>query len=383
MKRVGFLGAYSIDNTGDQLLGYAARQALRERVPGIEEVLLAPAFRGDMWRHDWGRARGIDAEIRKIPAGEGTAWARGLDAVVIGGGELVRLEPDFRPFLLGEASEWNPEIPAAWNAVGAENAPAGLDEQRPTYRAINRCCEELAYVSVRNGATARFVRRCGFEGEVHVVPDPTLLMRLPPVDGDRGDAILRDARVDVGRFVVGISVGASMKDPRAAAFYKDLFAALAGLGRTCELVLFPFGDVYGDVELQRAAQRALPAARLVAPPLGALDRWRLVGALDLYVCTRYHAMLAAFAQDVPFLVLDEYLSDVSATSKIREWVAANDLEGAYLCPFLSARPAKKLARVIAASEDDASRFEARREILARELGAHYERMISALGLRAR
>jgi polysaccharide pyruvyl transferase WcaK-like protein len=381
MKRIGFLGAYSIDNTGDQLLGYAVRRAFRERVPGAEQLLFSPALRGDMWRHAWTPERGIDAPVRAIPADDSTAWAKGLDAVVIGGGELIRLEPDFRPFLLGEASDWDPSIPAAWNSVGAEKAPAYLVDQKPTYRAVKRCCEALAYLSVRNETTARFVRRCGFSGSMRVVPDPTMLLSLPAGEEERGEAILRGAGVDTDRFVIGVSVGTSIRDGRAGPFYKDLLAALASQGKTTELVLFPFGDVYGDVELQRLAHRALPTAKLIEARLTAVDRWRLIGALDLHVCTRYHAMLAAFAQDVPFVVLDEYLSDVGGASKIRDFIVASELEGFYLCPFLSTQPGKKLKNALACSQDSELSFVARLQTLQMELEAHYDAMISALGLR--
>jgi polysaccharide pyruvyl transferase WcaK-like protein len=381
MKKIGFLGAYSIDNTGDQVLGYAVRQAFRERVPGADQVVLSPELRGDFWRHAWTVERGIDAEIRKIPAGDSTRWAKGLDAVVIGGGGLVRLEPDFRPFLLGEASDWDPRVPAAWNAVGAEGAPAYLADQRPAYRAVKRCCEALAYVSVRNETSARFVRRCGFTGSLLIVPDPTMLLSLPPADKDRGDVILRDAGVDTGKFVIGLSVGASIRGGRAEYFYKELFSALASRAEPKEIVLFPFGHIYGDAELQRIALRALPGAKLIEAPLSALDRWRLIGALDLHVCTRYHAMLAAFAQDVPFLVLDEYLSDSSGTSKIREFVVATELDAFYLCPYLSVRPRQKLANATTLFQEPDFSFKARLQAFQQELGTHYDAMTLALGLR--
>ncbi len=389
MKRVGFLGAYSIDNAGDQLLGYAVRQAIRARVPSAEHVLLAPAFRGDMWRHAWTRERGIDLEVRKVPADDSTSWAKGLDALIIGGGELLRLEPDFRPFLLGEAAEWEsltPRVPAAWNSVGGENAPAYLTDQRPAYRAVKRCCDALAYVSVRNETTARFVRRCGFKGGAPIVPDPTMRMDLPgSTSDDRGKAILRDAGVDVRKFVVGVSVGASFRDPRAAPFYRDVFAGLAERVRRhgCELVLFPFGNVYGDVELQSAAHgtlKSLATAKVVTAPLGALERWRLVGALDFHVCTRYHAMLAAFAQDVPFMVVDEYLSTDSASSKIRDFVVANELEGFYLSPYLSTRPSHKLGNAFTLAEAAGFTFEDRLATMQRGLDVHYDRLVRALGL---
>ncbi len=384
MKRIGFLGAYSIDNAGDQLLGYAVRQAFRARLPAAEQVLLAPAFRGDMWRHAWTADRGIDLEVRKIPPGEGVSWAKGLDAVVIGGGELIRLEPDFRPFILGEASDWEalrPAVPAAWNAVGAENAPAYLADQKATYRAVKRCCEALSYVSVRNETTARFVRRCGYAGAAAIVPDPTMLLEPPATGAARGDAILHEAKVDPRKFVIGVSVGASIRDPRATAFYKELFADLASRGAATEVVLFPFGNVYGDVELQRVARQALPAAKVIEAPLSALDRWRLIGSLDLHICTRYHAMLAAFAQDVPFVVLDEYLSDIGGTSKIRDFVVGADLDAFYLSPYLSTRPRQKLANASVLLEAAGFTFDARLEAQRKDLAAHYDRMIGALALR--
>jgi hypothetical protein len=115
---------------------------------------------------------------------------------------------------------------------------------------------------------------------------------------------------------------------------------------------------------------------------GALDRWRTIGALDLYVCTRYHAMLAAFAQDVPFLVMDEYLTDATASSKIREFVADTELEGLYLAPCLSMQPAAKLDNALSIVGDDAFTFGARLAAMRERLREHYDAMIEALGLGA-
>lgn len=180
---------------------------------------------------------------------------------------------------------------------------------------------------------------------------------------------------------MGISVGTSIRDGRAGPFYKELLATLATQGKGAELVLFPFGNVYGDGELQRVAHQALPGAKLIEAKLGALDRWRLIGALNLHVCTRYHAMLAAFAQDVPFVALDEYLSDVGCGSKIRDFVVANELEGFYLCPFLSTQPKKKLDNALSIARDPELSFVGRLRTLQKELGVHYDSMTRALGLR--
>jgi hypothetical protein len=378
MKRIGFLGAYSIDNAGDQLLGYAVRQAFRERLPEAQQVLLAPAMRGNLWRHAWDAERGLDVPVERIPADDSVKWAKGLDAVVIGGGGIVRLEPDFRPFVLGDPDRWNPKIPACWNAVGSEATPAYLADHGGDYRRIARCCETLSYVSVRNALTERFVRRCGYAGEVHVVPDPALLLDVP--ETDFAERTLRDAGVDTDAFVLGLSVGTSLRDPRTSYFYKELFGALGKLvaRRAVEVVIFPFGEIYGDTELQRMAHAAIPGAKLVDAKMSALDRWRLIGALDLYLCTRYHAMLAAFAQDVPFVVMDEYLSDAMASSKIREFIADGELEGLYLAPYLSMHPAAKLENALSIVGADDFSFHDRLLSMQDRLRGHYELMIAAI-----
>ena len=379
--RIGFLGAYSIDNAGDQLLGYAVRQAFRARLPEAEQTILAPDLHGGFWRHAFDAKRGLGVPITRIPGDDSVKWAKGLDAVVIGGGGIIRLEPDFRPFVLGDPARWNRQIPAAWNAVGAEATPGFLVDHQRDYDRVARCCETLSYVSVRNEVTARFVRRCGFAGEVHVVPDPTLLLELPD-DDDFAERVLREAGVDTSAFVVGLSVGNSVRDGRAQYFYKELFGTLSKLvaQRTIEVVVFSFGEIYGDAELARLALSAVPGAKHVTRSLDALERWRLVRALDFYVCARWHALLAAFVQDVPFLVLDEYLSDATASSKIRELVADTGLEALYLAPYISLQPSKKLDNALALAGRDDFSFAPRVESMRAALSSHYDAMLRALRL---
>ena len=64
---------------------------------------------------------------------------------------------------------------------------------------------------------------------------------------------------------------------------------------------------------QASAAVHLPGAVVIRRRLRALELWRLIGKMSFVIATRYHAMLAAFAQDVPFVVIDEYLSDLCRT----------------------------------------------------------------------
>ena len=387
MKRIGFLGAYSIDNAGDILVGYATRQAVNALLPGCAQEVYAPDFPEAFWRHGWDRARGIDAEITPVPPSGEVAWALRLDALIIGGGGIVSTEPSFRPFLLGEPGQFPSDVRAAWNGVCSQNQPTYLAGCERDYQVVRACCERLNYVSVRNRSTLRFLRGCGFAGEVNVIPDPALLLDAehhPEHGSDQAaiDTLLRDSGVDPTRLLIGVSVGEALRDGRAAAFYDELFAALGRLRAEsevpCEVLFFPFGAVYGEAELQAEAARRVPGARVLARPLDPLGLWRLIGRLGVHVCTRYHAMLSAFAQNVPFLVLDQYLSDAVATSKIREFIADGGLEAFYLCPFLSLRPAWKLDGLFYGRAQVS--FRPGIADCQRRLREHYRQMLTKLGL---
>jgi hypothetical protein len=382
MKRVGFLGSFSIDNAGDAIVGYAGRQALRELVPDCEQTVFAPNLPQGIWGHDWGRERGIDAEIVPVPAGGDMSWARGLDALVIGGGGIINLDPAFRPFMLGEPERWDPGQAAAWNGVCSLNQPWYLAEDGGAYEAVRQCTEKLRYVSVRNRTTLSFVRRCGFTGEVHVVPDPALLLSMPPDVDPAVDGLLAESGVDRSNVVVGVSIGSSLEDPRTTDFYRDLFEALVRIRKQnwapIQIVVIPWSYMRGDERIRDIAAVHLPGAVVIRRRLRALELWRLVGKMSFFIATRYHAMLAAFAQDVPFVVLDEYLSDLTASSKTREFIIEHGLEPNYLCPFLERNPSWKVTGLIQARARMS--FAGAMEQCRSRLRAHYGKMVTALGL---
>lgn len=365
--KVGVFGAWSIDNPGDALIGWATRLALRARLPGADVVAYAPRLPGGCWGHDFSRARGIDGDIIPVSVDD-ISWTRDLDALVVGGGGIIIPEPGFDTFLLEERGNGPP---AAWNAVCSQSTPAaGLGADRR--RRVRRACEQLAYVSVRNTTTATFLRQCGFEGHVSVVPDPAF--------ADLGVAPFHT----LPGFPIGLSLGATLLDPRAARFYSALFDALEKLTRgprAATTYLIPFGTVYGDGRAQQAAAERLPGCRILRPS-GPLEAWRAIGGMRLHIGARLHAVIAACTQGVPFLALDEYFSEAAGTSKIRDLLIDADL-GAYgACPTVDHDPIAALDRALALSDSESRPFAG---VLARtraRLDAHWDAMVRALGLPA-
>jgi len=382
MKRIGFLGAYSIDNAGDAIVGYATRQAVRALVPDAEHVVLSPAFPHAFWNHAWDRDRGIDAPVVAIPADDTLEWARDLDALVIGGGGIINLDPSFRPFLLGRPEDWDVTKPAAWNGVCSQNQPWYAGAHLDAYEAVRQCCEKLRYVAVRNRTTLTFVRRCGFDGTVHVVPDPAFALEVPASVDASVDGMLAELGAGSDRLLIGVSIGPSIKDPRTVPFFRQLFATLAELQRDptlrVQFVVFPFSHIQGDDPIIEEVAAHLPGAVIVRRRLAPLELWRMIGRMGVYVGCRYHAVIAAIAQNVPFLVLDEYLSDAVASSKTRELIADLGLEPHYLCPFLPSSPAWKTEQIVRAHTSVS--FTGRLAELRARIRTHYAQMLAALGL---
>ncbi|MCE9573428.1 MAG: polysaccharide pyruvyl transferase family protein [Deltaproteobacteria bacterium] len=368
MPRIGFLGAFSIDNAGDALVGLATRQQVLARI-AAEPIVLAPTPRARHYRVDTSEARGLGLPIRAIAPGGPPTWSADLDALVIGGGGILSLDDDFAAVV-----EWG-GVPAAWNSLCAQNAPWYLPACADRYRAIRDACARLAFLSVRNRSTARFLRGCGVTEPIALAPDPAIALALPsPVDGA---ALLAEAGLGA-RPVVGISVGGAIRDPRAAACFDQLLPALDALD--ADLLLFPFGNIYGDDDHQRLAATRLRRARRFPRPLGPLELWALIGALDLHVATRLHGLIAAYAQATPVVVLDEYLSDLTGTSKIREFVVERELEDRYICPYLGHHATIKLALAWDQRTADRARLAAAAALDRAALADHFDRLVAALAV---
>jgi polysaccharide pyruvyl transferase WcaK-like protein len=364
--RVGVLGAWSIDNPGDALIGWATRRALRVRLPEAEVVAFAPRLPGGFWGHDFSASRGIDGEIVPVPMDD-FGWTRDLDALIVGGGGIVIPEPGFDTFLLDE--RWNGP-PAAWNAVCSQSTPAAVvDVDRR--RRVRRACEQLAYVSVRNTTTATFLRQCGFEGPVAVVPDPAF-----------EDPGVVPARALPG-FAVSLSLGATVLNPDATTFYSALFDALDDLtrgARAATMYLVPFGTVYGDGRAQRAVIDRFPGCRILSVS-GPLETWRSIGGMRLHIGARLHSVVAACTQGIPFLALDEYFTEDAGTSKIRDLMIEAGLEAYCVRPTVDGDPTAALERSLALADSDGRPFAGLVARMRVRLGAHWDDMLAALGLR--
>lgn len=168
--QIGIVGTFDVENLGDVLFPLVADAELRCRIEGAE--LVAYSYRDKApgaWPYEVRSLTGLDDDLE------------GLDALVIGGGHLVRFDqavarfyapPDLSiphptgywltPALAAAASG----LPVAWNAPGmSAPTPAWA---RP-YVALAAAVS--SYVSVRDLESLQALRACGVTGPVATVPD--------------------------------------------------------------------------------------------------------------------------------------------------------------------------------------------------------------------
>lgn len=289
---------------------------------------------------------------------------------------------EFRPFFLGAPKDWGRYgIPAAWNGVGSQHHAWHMSDVRRHQAVMRECCEALACVSVRNRTTEKFVRRSGYSGAIHVIPDPAIFLQTP--SRDIADAVLSRAGISSEALLVGLSVGNAFQDARAQWFFEDLVTTLKRLimrDDALQLVIFPFGYVYGDAALQYVLHQRLPVAHRITETLTPLECWALVGRMNAYIGTRFHSIIAAFAAGVPFLALDEYFSCTTASSKIRDFVVENDLEQTYLNPFVDIGPGERVEALLQQAYLGARQFGPHLEVARDRLDRHYRHLLVTLGL---
>ena len=182
-------------NYGDQLLPLIAREQLTARLPDLELVCHAPIGVGDL----------PPGSPPLFPLAEGGGpldrsrreyFARHFDAVLIGGGDLLRFdrsEPGY-----GDRPERNSLRPYdafldfRWGETRTPptilwNAPGATYPFEPSRRLlVQRAFSYVRYAAVRDEVSRGYLLEAGVEGPVHVAPDSGVL--LDEVIGGRIDA---------------------------------------------------------------------------------------------------------------------------------------------------------------------------------------------------
>jgi hypothetical protein len=299
--RVGIVGTFDVENYGDLLFPLIAERELSQRLGDVEMVVFSYHARStDDWPYD-------TVSVTELPALVPT-----LDALLVGGGFLIRFDHDVAPGYTAPAGVHHPtgywltpallalqhNVPLVWNAPGmhCNDVPRWA---QPLMRLVFGLGQHTA---VRDEPTAASLRQ--FAPDVHVLPDTGFGLAHLAADPPTPEFAqwCEDAGIDRPYVVVQAALGSQP----FVEFVRRHAAHFDGV----QFIALPIGPVLGDA----------PALLEGLPDIVAVDAWpqplllaEIVRNAQAVVGHSYHLAISALVAGVPAFTPTE-LSDGKYTA---------------------------------------------------------------------
>lgn len=310
MKKIAHVGTFDLENYGDLLFPLVLEKELRQRVPALSIDLFSP--KGGEMPFD-GRP------VYPIGSLPERAARETYDAVVIGGGDLIRCDAQFAPLSEYRPSSspqelWQLAVNAArqagakvlFNAPGVPFPLAGAQRQQ-----VAVCLTDVEYLSVRGWRSGAALRDCGVRELIHVVPDSAFLMQGVYSDEQMEAAyraLCRRYSLPEDYLLVQYNDYAGTSDLAAAeAVLRQLEQKLG-----CRIVLMPIGYVHRD-EVFLAELNARNAFVQLTGRLTICEMMTLLAHARYTVASSFHGIITSMVFQVPCLPLH-----IARTNKMQE-----------------------------------------------------------------
>lgn len=363
---VAQIGTFDCKNFGDLLFPNVLEWHLKKRRKNVELVLFSPI--GGEKPFECGTIVHPICDLEKLHR------EKHFDAIVIGGGDLIRLDGGWASqekydvhastmdlWLIPAAISEKYDIPLLWNSPGVPFPFAA--EQTPL---VKRALDAADYLSVRDETS---LENLG-EADVHrVVVSPDTVFTI---DGlyprEKMDSLFLRLRERFGfadDFMV-FQVNQPVASPDAcAAALQDVQAKYG-----CEIVFMPIGYVHTDRECMRVLYDAVSdrslKMRFVAEELSPVEMIAVLSHARCFIGTSLHDSVVSSAYGVPAVALN-----FANLAKIR---GAFRLLGAQDCL------AADFAGVPAAADAALQRGAPAVAELQRQVEEHMDRLISGIGV---
>ena len=303
--RIAQLGTFDVANYGDLLFPLLARRRLRLRFPDLRLDAVSPAGGPPVWP-DCDPAMGWDDFIADIGR---------YDAILVGGGNIVRLNPtDLAAYaggltpLLAYPRLWalvaahNPAgVPVLWNAPGVP-APFPPD----LVPLLRQAMAGASYVAVRDEGSRANIAPLLDGVEPAVVPDTA--WDLPKLWGaEARDAAWAALWSRHGRAVparaLAIHLNARYLGGASAAAMASLVDEVAR-AQAATPILVAIGPCHGDDALAREVGGQMRTGPLVLDaPAGLAEIAAAVSRSALYLGSSMHGFVTAAAHGVPAVIV--------------------------------------------------------------------------------
>ncbi|WP_066633887.1 polysaccharide pyruvyl transferase CsaB [Desulfolucanica intricata] len=290
MPKVVISGYYGFHNEGDEAMLYAIVNALRNRIPQLEIVVLSmdPAYTARQFQ--------VNSIHRDNPAHIWQALKK-TDLLISGGGGLLQdvTGPNSILYYLGIvmlAKLMGKPVCFYGQGIGPVRTALG----RAMMKLI---ANRVDFITVRDAASRVELENLGVRRPpVHVTADPVLGLDSARVDKARGKAVLKELGLD-DRPVMGISV----RPWKKLTAYRRVIADLAGdyTRQGFQVLIVPMHHS-ADLEVSREI------AKLVGKDCAVLDKnynfldlLEIIANLDVLIGMRLHFLIFGALLNVPIV----------------------------------------------------------------------------------
>lgn len=291
---VGICGSYGGMNLGDEAILEAIVRELRRRVP-VKFTVFSRNMHDTLARHDVEHA----VDVRRLSRDDLCAELRTLDLLILGGGGIL---------FDGEAGAFvRPALVAQSIGVATMTWAVGAGPLRDAQERllVRSALAPARIITVRDHYSRLLLEDLGVTQEVHVVPDPALLLEPEPVDTE----LLRREGIEPGMRVIGMSVrehGPAAPDLDVRR-YHELLANIVDyvVERMEATVLFIPMERQDRQQAHSVAARVKNVERLLILKGDYSPRQirGLMTHLEFIIGMRLHLLIFAASAHVPFVAL--------------------------------------------------------------------------------
>ena len=291
---IAHVGAFDFENFGDLLFTDVLEKQLKRRIP-IDEILYFAPKKCKMPNRN--------IEINSVVELEEIVRSRKIDAIIVGGGDLIHLHM-FKTYMPHISQEWvqyevlymwvipcivaqKYQVPLLWNAPGV---PLKFREEEK--KIVSYLFDSVDYISVRDYESKNELEKALPSSVIHVVPDTVLSIR---------DFIPREKLTDLFNklnfpFSKKKYVFFQCKMPKTDSNYEECIDALRKIKKETDwgILLQPIGYSVGDEDVLKEFERRAPGEFLYSPRhYDQYEILALIANAAIYIGTSLHGYITA------------------------------------------------------------------------------------------
>ena len=365
--RIAHVGAFDFENFGDLLFTDVLKAHLEKRITVNEIIYFAPKACKMPNKEVW---------VHAVTELENFVKDKKIDAIIIGGGDLVHLRKirTYMPhvsedgwvtydvlymWVIPSLIALKYEIPLAWNAPGVPLHFSKTDKEIVSY-----LCQTVKYISVRDEEAKNELKQAVAENKIHVVPDSVLSIKNI-FKTKQLDEIFDNLNVAVVRkhFVfVQFNITTTESDFEHYAVSLNKIRQETGW----DVLIQPIGYACGDLDAIDKFM-ALYGEDFISPPQH-YDQYEILALIAnsaLYIGTSLHGAIVANSYNVPNIVVN-----TSHFNKIEGFVKMLNREAARIFYPVDIFTAYRVAREIDSSAVVEEKI--------RDIEKHFDRLVEEI-----